>query len=445
MTPEEERLIESFEVQSCTSKTDNFNFVQQALTNPSGREYGFAVRKGGMPFLVDLKKNPKTRQPCLSITTCTNDLPRFTIPVRFKNFEAMYQAIGKTIDDAFRQGVLDPKLIRPHEYFTAEDDFTDCIELIDSFEDMPEREHCERYDITRRDVGDVRLTLSARRDDDNHYELQLSFAIMGDPAKPEGKGICRRMNLNLPEEICLCTNSSEMRDSLNTFLTTLARGDKDGVLARALLSTDYRWMQHELNEGKISQDLDAYYTADGESRYTDDMTIREAKQFCHVLADAFLKEQPSKTLWIDRSWRGISPEEELPLTDYQILGVSAKTDYLCPAFDARLSNGTELVLYPDDFIPSQMKALGCRYTEKEYGIPTELIPRPLAERGIFGIVPAIHREDRIEQARPVLETELEELTTKLCKDFRLSPEDVTELVRETVPDRQKHAKDPTGR
>lgn len=313
MTPEEERLIESFEVQSCTSKTDNFNFIQQALTNPSGGEYGFAVRKGGMPFLVDLKKNPKTRQPYLSITTCTSDLPRFTLPVRFKNSEAMYQAIGKTIDDAFRQCVLDPKLIRPHEYFTAEDDFADCIELIDSFEDMPEREHCERYDITRRDVGDVRLTLSARRDDDNHYELQLSFAIMGDPAKPEGKGICRRMNLNLPEEICLCTNSSEMRDSLNTFLTTLARGDKDGVLARALLSTDYRWMQHELNEGKISQDLDAYYTADGESRYTDDMTIREAEQFCHVLADAFLKEQPSKTLWIDRSWRGISPEEELPL------------------------------------------------------------------------------------------------------------------------------------
>lgn len=451
MTPEEERLIESYEVRSCTSETDNFNFIQQALTNPSGtlsEGYGFAVRKGGMPFLVDLKKDPKTRQPYLSITTCTSDLPRFTIPARYKNSEDLYQAIGKPIDDAFRQGVLDPKLIRPHEYFTEEDDFADCTELINPsfFENLPKRERCERYDITQCDVGDVRLTLSACWNDDDRYDLKLSFAIMGDPEKPEREGVCRRMNLDLPEDIYLCTSTSEMRDSLNTFLTTLARGDRDGVLARALLSTDYRWMQHELDEGDISQELDGYYTADDESRYTeDDMTIREAKQFCHVLADALLKEQLSKTLWINRSWRGFSPEEELPLTDYQILGVSAKTDYLCPAFDARLSNGTEIVLYPEECIPSQMKALGCLYTEKEYGIPTELIPKPLAERGIFGIVPAIRHEDRMEQARPVLEAELKELTTKLCEDFRLSPEDIKELVRETVSERQKPAKKPTGR
>lgn len=156
--------------------------------------------------------------------------------------------------------------------------------------------------------------------------------------------------------------------------------------------------------------------------------LREGEQFCHVIADAFLKEQPSKTLWLD-----LTPEEKenTPLTGYQLLGISKSEDSL-PAFDVRLANGNEMMVYPEELFPSEMRHAGCPYTEKEYGVSEALIPEPLKDRGIFGVVPARNKQERKQQARPFVEQDIKELIEKIQKDFCLDAEDAAKLIHKAA-------------
>lgn len=446
MTKDEEKLIESYPVQPCCPDDSVANTLYMAFdASPDERQETIpntgtlVFRKGGMPFRVDLKRAPKTKRPYLSVTMYGSDLPRFIIPVGFVSLKSIYQKVGETIDNAFRQDLLDPKLIRPHEYFTEEDDdyFYDYLELIDHSYCHPEgREH---YDIIRCDVGDVRLTLSYRRDYftteavAEDYNVDLSLAIMKDPEISGRYGVIKCSRLEMPDTLKLCTKPSEVRDFLNGYLTALTRGEKDNTLATALESTDYKWMQYELWNATLFHDLGGYIGIDGQPHDTEnDMTTRESRQFCHVVADALLKEPVSRTLWLNPAGCEPSSKEEVPLADYKILGLSPLYDY--PVFDARLANGRKILLSPEEFIPSQMKANGCSYTEKEYGIPTELIPKPLEERGIFGIVPAICHDARLKQARPVLQKELLRLGRMFHDGFHLTPKDITNLVHEFVPE-----------
>ena len=70
----------------------------------------------------------------------------------------------------------------------------------------------------------------------------------------------------------------------------------------------------------------------------------------------------------------------------------------CPAFKIQLADGRETIALPEELFPSLMRDAGCPYTEKEYGIPLDLIPKPIYERGLFGPVPAFRKSDR--QAEP---------------------------------------------
>ena len=130
MTKDEEKLIESYPVQPCCPDDSVANALYMAFDASSDErqetipnERGLVFRKGGVPFLVDLKKNPMTKQPYLSVIMYGSDLPRFIIPVGFVSLKTICQKVGEAVDNAFRQNLLDPKLIRPHEYFTEDDDY----------------------------------------------------------------------------------------------------------------------------------------------------------------------------------------------------------------------------------------------------------------------------------------------------------------------------------
>ena len=141
-------------------------------------------------------------------------------------------------------------------------------------------------------------------------------------------------------------------------------------------------MQYELHHAK-KVDLAGYLDCDGTyQEYETNMDTRKQIQFSKVLTDALLREQPSKTLWIEP----IEDEKQgVPLTDFKILGVAEGADAMamsCPAFKIQLADGRETIALPEELFPSLMRDAGCPYTEKEYGIPLDLIPKPIYERGL---------------------------------------------------------------
>lgn len=402
---------------------------------------GITFGKGGMPFHATLKQDAETKEPYLDILPYGSEsFPHIKLPACLETevptTEAFRQKLERAVDKAFLDGRLDANLLAPHPYLNAGDDFDDFIEVLASAVKQPE---ISERALTQRDIGDIRMTIVPRgtwndeqgRGVYNANRLDLELSIMkdpqlaGNPNPDEASKAVKTVGFEIPSDIQKCDTSEAVRDFLNAQLTVIAK--ENPAIQKALESTEYRWMQYKLDYAK-KIDLSGYLDPNGNYESYESMDNREWNQFNKVLANALLKETPSKTLWLD-----LTPEEKenTPLTGYQLLGISKSEDSL-PAFDIRLANGNEMMVYPEELFPSEMRRAGCPYTEKEYGVSEALIPEPLEHRGIFGVVPSRSKQERKQQARPFVEQDVKELIEKIQKDFCLDAEDAAKLIHKAA-------------
>jgi hypothetical protein len=403
---------------------------------------GITFGKGGMPFHATLKQDAETKEPYLDILPYGSEsFPHIKLPACLETevptTEAFRQKLESAVDKAFLDGRLDANLLAPHPYLNAVDDFDDFIEVL-AFE-VKQPEISERA-FTQRDIGDIRMTIVPRgtwNDEQgrwvynaNRLDLELSIMkdpqLAGNPNRDEASKAVEALGFEIPSDIQKCDTSEAVRDFLNAQLTVIAK--ENPAIQKALESTEYRWMQYDLHD---AQQLfpDGYFDHKGEFIDCErDMTLRQASQYVRVYTNALLEETPSKTLWLD-----LTPEEKenTPLTGYQLLGISKSEDSL-PAFDIRLANGNEMMVYPEELFPSEMRRADCPYTEKEYGVSEALIPEPLEHRGIFGVVPSRSKQERKQQARPFVEQDVKELIEKIQKDFCLDAEDAVKLIHKAA-------------
>lgn len=463
MTKEE--LIEKYPIHEIGSDYDFETFrhaIYESFPETETLEHdiycksGITFGKGGMPFHATLKQDAETKEPYLDILPYGSEsFPHIKLPACLETevptTEAFRQKLERAVDKAFLDGRLDANMLAPHPYLNAGDDFDDFIETL-----ADATNYKESGIFLKREIGDVclsitpRSTITINEEGQCAYDtahLNLNLAIMKDPQlatnpDPEeaSKGV-EDLHFPLSEEIKQCKTSEAMRDFLNAQLSLIVK--EDPALKEALNSTEYRWMQYDLRD---AQQLfpDGYFDHKGE--FIDckrDMTLRQASQYVRVYTNALLKETPSKTLWLD-----LTPEEKenTPLTGYQLLGISKSEDSL-PAFDVRLANGNEMMVYPEELFPSEMRHAGCPYTEKEYGVSEALIPEPLEHRGIFGVVPSRSKQERKQQARPFVEQDVKELIEKIQKDFALDAEDAAKLIHKaaTVVQQKSAERKATGR
>lgn len=402
---------------------------------------GITFGKGGMPFHATLKQDAETKEPYLDILPYGSEsFPHIKLPACLETevptTEAFRQKLERAVDKAFLDGRLDANLLAPHPYLNAGDDFDDFIEVLASAVKQPE---ISERAFTQRDIGDIRMTIVPRgtwndeqgRGVYNANRLDLELSIMkdpqlaGNPNPDEASKAVKTVGFEIPSDIQKCDTSEAVRDFLNAQLTVIAK--ENPAIQKALESTEYRWMQYKLDYAK-KIDLSGYLDPNGNYESYESMDNREWNQFNKVLANALLKETPSKTLWLD-----LTPEEKenTPLTGYQLLGISKSEDSL-PAFDIRLANGNEMMVYPEELFPSEMRRAGCPYTEKEYGVSEALIPESLEHRGIFGVVPSRSKQERKQQARPFVEQDVKELIEKIQKDFCLDAEDAAKLIHKAA-------------
>lgn len=443
MTKEE--LIEKYPIHEIGSDYDFETFrhaIYESFPETETLEHdiycksGITFGKGIMPFHATLKQDAETKEPYFDILPYDSEsFPHIRLSAcnedEVSTTEDFRQKLEDVIDKAFLDGRLDANRIVPHPYFNADDNFDDFIEALASAEE-------DQYVFMKREIGDVCLSISPQgtfKEGQLVYDmncLNLDLAIMKDPqlaASPDSdeasKGV-EDFHFLLSEEVQRCDTSEAMCDFLNIELTTLAK--KNPALKEAFDSTEYRWMQYDLRD---AQELfpDGYFDHKGEFIDCEqNMTLRQASQYVRVYTNALLKETPSKTLWLD-----LTPEEKenTPLTGYQLLGISKSEDSL-PAFDVRLANGNEMMVYPEELFPSEMRRADCPYTEKEYGVSEALIPEPLEHRGIFGVVPSRSKQERKQQARPFVEQDVKELIEKIQKDFCLDAEDAVKLIHKAA-------------
>ena len=420
-------------------------------------EMGITFSKGGMPFRATFKHDYEADVDYFDIVPYGKNKPHLMIrsdtieyPV---TLESIQNTIEEVVDKAFRKrnDGLDAQEIEPYPYLDKSDDIDNLFtEAIETAIYHNEYMSLDEISCTQRDIGDVRLTITPGDykyfgpNDRRMSSLQMNLAIMREPQTPYCKDPTREhSNIELLEwdftQDIQNATEADMRNMINAQLTSLVRQEgrysslRD--LKEALASTEYRWMQHTLHNATISPNLDGY-TLHGVSIKIADMPEREREQFNKVITDALLKEQPSKTLWLSKDQEFLDGlPKGTPLTDYKILGVSSAT--IEPAFDVQLSNGQKIVVFPDECLPSQMKATGCPYIEKEYGIPENQIPKPLSERGIFG--------KRKDQIRELVDKDIQNLFQKLHDDFGITPDEATKLVRKAVTNAQTQAKEPNAR
>lgn len=457
MTPEEEKLIQDHPIESFYYNADDFATFQSALTEPFPKpdtmehlvycEDGFYFHKGSMPFKALLKQDTETKKPYLDIAPYGKGFPHLTIPACSKEelptAEAFCQKLNETVDKVFRDGTLDPKLIQPTEYLKGYDDFDDFLEKLQYAAMYPIEN--DGAILAQRDIGDVRMRISYTPVIDGttgactDHACRIHLTILKDPTLPFETAVQNVAPVFLPKEIFQCKTSEAVRDLLNVRISAIVKGENDNALKNALGSKECRWMQYELYHAK-KVDLAGYLDHDGNyQEYETDMDARKQIQFSKVLTDALLREQPSKTLWIEP----IEDEKQgVPLTDFKILGVAEGADAMtmsCPAFKIQLADGRETIALPEELFPSLMRDAGCPYTEKEYGIPLDLIPKPIYERGLLGPVPALRKSDRKAQALPIVKQNLQELFKKIQSDWHLSADDVTKLVHKAASSIQQNA------
>lgn len=413
---------------------------------------GITFGKGGMPFHATLKQDTETKEPYLDILPYgSENFPHIKLPACLETevptTEAFRQKLERAVDKAFLDGRLDANLLAPHPYLNAGDDFDDFIEVLAS--DVKQPEISERA-FTQRDIGDIRMTIVPRgtwNDEQgrwvynaNRLDLELSIMkdpqLAGNPNRDEASKAVETLGFEIPSDIQKCDTSEAVRDFLNAQLTVIAK--ENPAIQKALESTEYRWMQYKLDHAK-KLDLSGYLDPNGNYESYDSMDDREWNQFNKVLADALLKEQPTKTIWISPE---IEEPREIPLTDFKILGPVKNSEWGA-AFDVELANGEQERFFAESLFPSVMRDNGCPYTEKEYGIPLDRIPKPIYERGIFGAVPALSKSDRKAQARPIIEQGLQDLFKKVQDECCLSADDVTKLVHKATTAIQQKARTST--
>lgn len=461
-----EELVEKYPVYEVEHY--DFSTFREAITEPFPKQgtqeydtfcqYGFTFGKGGIPFSAVLKQDMKTKEPYLDIVPCDKGTPHLTMtacsPEELPTPEAFRQKLEGIVNQAFLDGRLDAQRLEPYEYLNQVDFFDDFIGALQTA--LKEPPATKPSILLQLDIGDVRLSLlpCGVVDDDEEDEfydashLEMDLSILNDPDyrnpvdplwQANGVKVC---SYDIPEAIQQCRTSEAVRDFLNARLTAIVRKGDWPELDKALTSTEYHWMQYELHDAKELHH-DAYIDHAGTYISCDSRswTVRQREQYSQVLAHALLKETPSKTLWF-KNLPDIAQNDSL--TNYKLLGISEYSGSMMvdlhPLFDVKLENGNQIQVWPDEIFPSQMRLKGCPYTEKEYGIPMDLIPEPLQKRGIFGTIPHRNKLERKSQARSIVEHDIQCLFEKVQTELRLEPADITKLVHKAATAVQQEIK-----
>ena len=375
----------------------------------------FSFTKGSVLFHAETKAGEKGA-PYLTISPEPKGKPILRLeaetreePMSLAEFK---QKLDAVVSEAFYKRQLDPHDLLPKDpYLTVHcgKRAQACLNIARGLLEHPtSRDHLRI--LFQADIGDIRMRIryhsrSAYLYNQDFFEANL--LQMRDPSSPNEGGARDVTSFVIPRDVIQQARDGEdFRKYLNCQLTAYSRGNEP--LLHPLYSSWHAWMRYELIHAK-ELSLDGYRDQNG-SRHT----CANNEAFREVMSSALLQEPISKTIWLK--------EKNEKIEDFQFLGPS-RGDTNGISFVILDKDRMPLTVPPDAIIPSQMRATGCPFTEKEYGIPLKKIPKPIQERGIYPPPKGMKKEmPRKEQILALAEKRIQMLAQELHQTFGIDQE-----------------------
>lgn len=412
---------------------------REVLSNcfPSGKDAinpfldlrDFSFTKGSVLFHATYQEEGKmpsddfTREPYLTIypepkgePILRMDAETLPEPMSVADFKKKLDA---TVSEAFYKRQIDPHELLPKEPYLdvhCNARIKACLNIARGLLEHPEpREHLRT--IFQADIGDIRLKIryynksvspcnhNSGFSSEDSFEAELLEMKL--PTAPDERGAELVKSFVIPQDaIQQAKDRDAFRKYLNCQITAYSRGNE--LLLNPLHSSWHGWMRYELLHAK-ELNLDGYRDQDG--RYH---TCANDRAFREVMGKALLQEPISKTIWLK--------EKNEKIEDFQFLGLS-RGNRGGLSFVVLTKDRMPLIVPPDAIIPSQMRLAGCPFTEKEYGIPLDKIPKPIQERGILNPPKTLQeRKPRKDQILALAERRIQTLSQELQQSFGIDRE-----------------------
>ena len=377
----------------------SFSFTKGSVLFHAEMEAG----EKGIPYLA-ISPDPAKGKPVLRLEAETREEPMSL--AEFK------QKLDAVVSEAFYKRKLDPHELLPKDpYLTVHCNgrAKACLNIARGLLEHPEsRDHLRI--IFQADIGDIRMRIryhskSAYLYNQEFFEANLLW--MRTPSIHNEGGAKCVTSFVIPQDVIQQVKDGDaFRKYLNCQLTAYSRGNEG--IRNSLYSSWHGWMRYEILHAK-ELNLDGYRDQDG--RYH---ACANDRAFCEVMGKALLQEPISKTIWLK--------EKNEKIEDFQFLGPS-HGDRGGLSFVVLTKDHMPLIVPPDAIIPSQMRLAGCPFTEKEYGIPLDKIPKPIQERNILN-PPHLLKEQkpRKEQILALAERRIQTLSQELQQSFGIDRE-----------------------
>lgn len=393
----------------------------------------FSFTKGSVLFHASLQEGEKGEH-YLAISPEPKGTPILRMdaetlpePMSVADFKKKLDA---TVSEAFYKRQIDPHELLPKEPYLDVHccgRAKACLNIARGLLEHPEpREHLRP--IFQADIGDIRLKI--------HYHSQSAYLYnqdffeanlleMQNPSASDEYGAKCVESFVIPRDIIQQARDGDaFRKYLNCQITAYSRGNEP--LLNPLYSSFNGWMRYELLHAK-ELSLDGYRDQTG--RYH---ACANNMAFRAVMSAALLQEPISKTIWLK--------EKNEKMEDFQFLG-SARGDTDGLSFVILDKDHMPRIVSPDAIIPSQMRLAGCPFTETEYGIPLNKIPKPIQERGILNPPKRPNEQKpRKEQILALAERRIQTLSQELQQRFGIDRESSLRAIHKaTVAVKEKPA------